>query len=194
MVIAPAALPRTSFQVSTHCFFASLSDGPSHGPQRMDASRSSQRLGSAHSWASTQVRPFSQEATDFGQSRFGHPDLTSFGQSNFGQSILGHLGFGPANFGQNQCWPKPMSANPFLANPFGSGCVCVCHGKAQRVGPKPRKSRAPKGGAPKGGALKGGGPKISRFFPSPAPNLRSLCLSLGVCSWNFDGVFEGWDP
>ena len=26
------------------------------------------------------------EETDFGQSRFGHPDLTNFGPSNFGQS------------------------------------------------------------------------------------------------------------
>ena len=30
-----------------------------------------------------------KEGTDFGQSRFGHPDLTDFGQSNFEQSILG---------------------------------------------------------------------------------------------------------
>ena len=29
------------------------------------------------------------EGTDFGQSRFGHPDLTNVGQSNFGQSIFG---------------------------------------------------------------------------------------------------------
>ena len=55
----------------------------------------------------------STEEADFGQSRFGHPDLTNFGQSNFGHSILGHRGFGrpilaEANFGQ--------------AN-FGSGCV-----------------------------------------------------------------------
>ena len=28
---------------------------------------------------------FRVEGTDFGQSRFGHPDLTDFGQSNFGQ-------------------------------------------------------------------------------------------------------------
>ena len=41
-----------------------------------------------------------KEETDFGQSRFGHPDLT-----NFRQSILGHRGFGPANLGQNQFWP-----------------------------------------------------------------------------------------
>ena len=40
-----------------------------------------------------------REETDFGQSHFGHPDLT-----NFGQSIFGHLGFGPANVGQNQFW------------------------------------------------------------------------------------------
>ena len=67
------------------------------------------------------------EETDFGQSRFGHPDLTNFGQSNFVQSIFGHRGFGPANFGQSV---------------FGSG---VCHGGAPKgVGPKPRKKWGPK--------------------------------------------------
>ena len=48
------------------------------------------------------LRVFLLEGTDFGQSRFGHPDLTDFVQSNFGQS------------------------NPILNNLFlGSG---VCHG------------------------------------------------------------------
>ncbi len=36
------------------------------------------------------------EGTDFGQSRFGHPDLTKFGQSNFGQ-----IQFWPTHF-----WPE----------------------------------------------------------------------------------------
>ena len=31
----------------------------------------------------------STEETDFGQSRFGHPDLANLGQSNFGQSFFG---------------------------------------------------------------------------------------------------------
>ena len=31
----------------------------------------------------------SKEETDFGQFRFGHPDLTNSGQSNFGQSNFG---------------------------------------------------------------------------------------------------------
>ena len=116
------------------------------------------------------------EGTNFGQSPFGRRDLTNFGQSNF----FGHLGFGPAIF----------LANPFLTNPSGS--VCVCHGRAQRVEPIPRKNRALKGGAqtqkksgpkgrgPKGGAPKGRWPKISCFFfllPLPF----SLFLSLSGC-------------
>ena len=89
------------------------------------------------------ARDAQSEGTDFDQSRFGHPDLTNFGQSIFGQSI----------------W------------------ICVCHGGAPSVEPKPRKNRAPKGGVPKGGALKGGGPNISRFFPSTAPIFALLYLS-----------------
>ena len=41
------------------------------------------------------------ERTDFGQSRFGHPDLTNFGQSNFGQS-----NFGQFISGSGVCRPK----------------------------------------------------------------------------------------
>ena len=37
------------------------------------------------------------------------------------------------------------------------------------------------------------GPKF-RFFPSPAPIFALFCVSLGVFSWNFGGVFEVWDP
>ena len=51
------------------------------------------------------------------------------------------------------------------------------------------KGGAPKGGAPKGGAPKGGGPKISRFFFPFPPPFRSICVCLGVCLWNFGGVF-----
>ena len=32
------------------------------------------------------------------------------------------------------------------------------------------------------------------FFPSPATIVTLFCLSLGVFSWNFGGVFEGRDP
>ena len=62
-------------------------------------------------------------------SRFGHPDLTNFGQTKFGQFIFGHRGFGPANFGQNQFWPKPILANPILANPIFLAYF-ECHGGA----------------------------------------------------------------
>ena len=81
------------------------------------------------------------------------------------------------------------------------------------LGPKPRKSGAPKGGAPKGGAPmglgpkpgkvgprkggapkgwgpEGGGPKISRFFFPFPPPFRCFCVSLGVFSWNFGGVLK----
>ena len=70
----------------------------------------------------------SGEETDFGQSRFGHPDLSNFGQSNFGQSNFGQSFFGhrvlaPANLGHCQFWPMPILAivvfilaRPILAN------------------------------------------------------------------------------
>ena len=72
---------------------------------------------------------------------------------------------------------------------FGFG---VCHGGAQRWGPKSRKTGAPKGGAPngggpksrksrapKGGARKGGGPK-NRAFSSLCRSHFALFLSLFV--------------
>ena len=46
------------------------------------------------------ARPCSKGRDRLWPSRFGHRDLT-----NFGQSIFGHRGFGPANFGQSQFWP-----------------------------------------------------------------------------------------
>ena len=106
----------------------------------------------------------SWEETDFGQSRFGHPDLT--------------------NFGQNQFWPKPIWANPILANqiwPIHFWIWC-----ASWWGPEGW------GGSPKGGAPKGGRPKISRFFPSPAPIFAlfvSLWMSCGILV-----VFEAPEP
>ena len=122
------------------------------------------------------------EEADFGQSRFGHPDLTNFGQSNFGQSIFGHRGFGPANFGQSQFWPIqfwpiqfwpiqfwPIQFWPilwpiFLVSWWGpEGWApkggAPKSGAPKGKGPNPEKVRAPKGGAPKGGAPKGGAPK-----------------------------------
>ena len=95
------------------------------------------------------------EETDFGQSRFGHPDLANLGQSNFGQSIYGHLGFCPANFGQNQFWPIQFGPIQFWFH--GSGvCVGGAKGWGPEVtrtglgpkgeeGPKPRKKSGPEG-------------------------------------------------
>ena len=63
----------------------------------------------------------SAEGTDFGQSRFSHPELTNFGQSNCGQSI----------FGSGVCHvPKGWGPNP------------------EKIGP--RRVGAPKGGGPEG--------------------------------------------
>ena len=112
-----------------------------------------------------------QEEANFGQSRFGHPDLTNFGQSNFGQSIFGHRGLGPANFGQSQFWPIqfwpiqfwPIQFWPIQFWPIQFwliqffGQFFWCHGGAPKGGAP--KGGAPKGGAPKGGAPKGGAPK-----------------------------------
>ena len=69
----------------------------------------------------------------------------------------------------------------------------------------PRKGGAQKGGASKGGAPKCGGSerwgprrvggaKISRFFFPFPPPFRCFCVSLGVFSWNFGGVFEAQVP
>ena len=123
---------------------------------------------------------FTWEETDFGQSRFGHPDLTNFGQSNFG-----HLGFGPANFGQNQFWP--IQFWPIHFGPIHFWIWCVSW--RQRVGPKPRKKSGPEGW----GAEGWGAQNFALLFPLPPP-FRSFCLSLGVFSWNFGGVFEGPSP
>ena len=44
-----------------------------------------------------------------------------------------------------------------------------------------------KGGGPKGGAQKGGSPKFRVFLFLPL-EISLFVLSLGVFSWNFDGV------
>ncbi len=77
------------------------------------------------------------EGTDFGQSRFGHPDLTKFGQSNFGQF-----------------WPNPILANPFLARIS----VSVV---SQSV--RPRRVGARRGVGPR----RVGAQNFALFFPSP---------------------------
>ena len=92
----------------------------------------------------------SVEGTNFGQTRFGHPDLTNFGQSNFGQSNFGqsifdHRGLGPAN-GQNQ-----FCKSNFGQSNSGFG---VCHGP-KWWGPNPEKS-SPEGWGLEGWVRKGG--------------------------------------
>ena len=100
--------------------------------------------------------------TDFGQSDFGHPYWPSWGPEMCGPEGWGPEGWGPEGWG---------------AEPRKSG---------------PRKGGAPKGGgAPKsGGPRRVGGPKFRAFlFPFPPP-FRSFCVSLGVFSWNFGGVWK----
>ena len=110
-----------------------------------------------------------REGTDFGQSRFGLPDLT-----NFGQSMFGRLGFGSAFFGQSIFWPIHILANPYFGQ---SICICVCF----MVGAHTQEKSSPKGGALKGGALKGGeAQNFALFSPSPA-SMFALFLSLSGC-------------
>ena len=111
----------------------------------------------------------SSEGTDFGQSRFGHPDLTDSGQSILGQSNTIQF------FGQH-LW---------------------CHGEAPKGGgPNPEKVGAPKGGAPKGGGSndrweggRGKGPRVGAqnfafFFSFPA----TVFYSFFPLFWSFRGI------
>ena len=101
------------------------------------------------------------EGTHFGQSRFGHPDLT-----NFGQSIFGHLGFGRANFGQIQFWPIQFLANSFQDLVSWPKCGA----------PKPKKMGPRRVGPRRVGSPKGGEPKFLRFFfPSLATIFALFC-------------------
>ena len=102
------------------------------------------------------------EETDFGQSRFGHPDLTNFGQSNFGQSIFGHRGFDPANSGQSQFWPIQFWPIQFWPIQFWP-IQFWCHGGPQRVG-QTQKKWGPEVVGPWRVGPEGWEPKISRFF------------------------------
>ena len=109
----------------------------------------------------------------FGQTDFGHPYVTDFGQSDFGQTD-----FGPKN-GVFVFWPNhPSTRRRAAGDPFEPA--------SRRVGPKSV-------GPLKVEALKGGRPKISRFFCSPA-----TIFFLSSLSWrSFRGilvVFEAPGP
>ena len=69
------------------------------------------------------------EGTDFGQSRFGHPDLTNLGRSNLGQSNLGRSiwiwvcvchGVGPRRVGHPRVGGPRISRFFFPLPPFVS--------------------------------------------------------------------------
>ena len=113
------------------------------------------------------------EETDFGQSRFGHPDLTN---PIFWPIFL-------------VSWWGPKGR---LAKPRKSGGP---EGWApEGWGAKPRKSEGPEGWGPKGWGPGGWGPKNSRFFfPLPPQFFFFFSLSFGF----FRGilvVFEAPGP
>ena len=91
-------------------------------------------------------------------------------QASFPQRSTRHPRHGRDRF--DHFWTKPFLANPFLANPI-LHLVCVMVGP-HKVGPKPRKNRAPKGGAQ----------NFALFFLFP-PEISLFVLSLGVFSCNF---------
>ena len=114
-----------------------------------------------------------QEEADFGQSRFGHPDLTNFGQSNFGQSQFWPIQFWPIQF-FGQCGGAPKVGAPKGGAPQGWG--------PEGWGAKPRKVRL---WGPEGWGLEQWGPKISRFFFSLSRHIFFFFPSLLVCFVEF---------
>ena len=126
------------------------------------------------------------EETDFGQSRFGHPDWPIWANQILANQFLAIL----------------VVARPILAQTnFGQSMDLVCVSWwGQRVGP--RKSGAPKvrtsnEGAPKGegwgpnpkkiGPRRVGGPKF-RVFSISRHNFRSFCFSLVWIQRFFDSL------
>ena len=108
----------------------------------------------------------SEEGTDFGQSSFGHPDLTNLGQSNFGQSNFGQSNLGQSNLGQSISGSIPEKSGPEGWGQKGWGA----------------EGWVPKSGAPEGW----GGPKFRAFFPL-LPPFRSFFV------WGPKGGGpEGW--
>ena len=102
----------------------------------------------------------------FGRRRLLKREETVLGQSNLGQSMFGHR-----VLGQYVCF---SGFTICAARKCGGPEVCW----PRRVGPK-------------GGAPKGRGHKILRFsVPLPSPFSLFWSLSLGVCSWNFGGVWK----
>ena len=125
--------------------------------------------------------PLETEETDFGQSRFGHPDLTNFGQSNLGQFIFGHLGLARPILAKTNSSQCNFGQSHFGQSNFGFG---VCHGGAQT-----QKKTDPEGWGPEGWGRRGGGPKISRFFSLSRSHVRSF-FSLGGPFVEFWGCLE----
>ena len=86
--------------------------------------------------------------------------------------------------GRNRLWPKPTLANtnwPILAKPILAQIGVSVFGELRRVGPSKGGAQTQKKSGAEGwgvdGAPKGEGPKISRFFSSPATISLFLCLS-----------------
>ena len=112
------------------------------------------------------------EETDFGQSRFGQPDLTNFGQSNLGQSQFWPIQFWPIHCWPIHCWPIHLDLG-------------VCHGGPQRVWGQTQKKVGPRSDGPtKEWAPKGGEAQNFALFSVSRPHFRSFCLSLGVFTFH----------
>ena len=104
-----------------------------------------------------------EEETDFGQSRFGHPDLTNSGQSQF--------------------WPIQFW-------PIYFWIWCVSWWGPKGCGVKPRKMWDPEVmEGPEGWSPEGWGAQNFALFSLFRSLFRSFCLSLCIFSWFFGGVF-----
>ena len=103
-----------------------VGEGSNPGLVQTRQARRLERLRSTQVETQDDERGIWSEETDFGQSRFGHPDLTNFGQSNFGQSIFGQyfgVMVGPQRVGgqtQKQCG-APKGGAPKGGGPKGGG-------------------------------------------------------------------------
>ena len=89
---------------------------------------------------------------------FEPPCVGRKGNPIWANPFLAILVLSKTNFVQNQFWPQP-----FLANPFGSGCVCVLV--------------RPKGWGPEKSGPERWRPKISRFFFSSPTTIFTLFVS-----------------
>ena len=107
-----------------------------------------------------------REGTDFGQSRFGHLDLTNFGQSNFGQSIFAQY---------LRCHGGPQRVGGQTQKKWGP----------EGWGPE---GWGPEGWGPEGWGPEGWEAQHFAFFSISRHSFLLFFFSFGLFSWNFGGV------